>query len=96
MALPREPSCKYARREPESRTGHAGKHSKRMRRLSQALRANHPFCEVCTVRPGVEVHHVVKWADSEALRVDPANLVICCRDCHEALEKGAIAPPCRG
>jgi len=88
MPLRREPSCKYARPEDAVRTGHAGKHSKRMRRLASALREANPICEVCGVRPGAEVHHVVKWKDSEALRLDPSNLVVCCRTCHELLEKG--------
>ena len=73
-----------------------GKHRKRMAALSRAMRASIPFCECCRTRPGVEVHHVIKWADSETSRLDPSNLVVVCRDCHELVERGLIPVPARG
>ena len=58
-----------------------------MRSLSRVLRANHPFCQVCNVKPSAEVHHRVKWNDDPMKRLDVANLVCVCRACHEQLEK---------
>lgn len=82
----REPLVKHA--EPVRHRGaHRGKHRKAMAELSRQLRANHPVCQVCAARPSTEVHHRVKWTDSVAKRLDRANLVVCCRSCHEQLER---------
>ena len=83
----REPTCKHAVRDHVRRSAHTGKGSWPMRRLSRNVRANNPFCQVCHEKPSTEVHHVVKWVDSVEGRLDPRNLVACCRACHELLEK---------
>jgi hypothetical protein len=41
------------------------------------------------VKPSTEVHHKIKWGDSVEGRLDPRNLIACCRSCHEILERGA-------
>jgi 5-methylcytosine-specific restriction endonuclease McrA len=58
-----------------------------MQQLSRVLRANHPFCQVCNVKPSAEVHHRFKWRDNPGRRLDASTLVVCCRACHEQLEK---------
>jgi len=86
-----EPTNKWAQKPPErSRSGHTGRGSGRpWQRVSRALRANRPLCEVCMVKPSTEVHHKIKWNDSVEGRLDPRNLVACCRSCHEILERGS-------
>lgn len=83
-----EPTNKWAskpRKKP--RTAHSGKGKSAMQRLSKTLRANHPMCQVCNVKPSTEVHHVVKWKDSVLHRLDPRFLVCVCRACHEMMER---------
>jgi hypothetical protein len=83
-----EPSCKGAEKpRKEARTAHSGKGKSAMQRLSKTLRANHPICQVCNVRPSTEVHHVVKWRESELHRLDPRFLLCVCRACHEQVER---------
>ncbi len=55
-------------------------------RLSKALRQNHPLCQVCGVLPSEQVHHVVPVQVDRRLMLDPRNLVVCCRACHEKLD----------
>ena len=87
----KEPICIHARAEPVIRSAHTGKGSGRpMFKLSRAKRANHPMCEECHVRPSVEVHHIIPWHASIVHRLDASNLVACCRDCHERLEKQSM------
>lgn len=88
----REPLNRWAwKPEPRKRSAHEGVGSKAMRNLSRVMRANHPFCQVCGVKPSTEVHHVVKWKESVVGRLDARNLVVCCRECHEQAEKNAPA-----
>ena len=83
-----EPTNKWASKPKRIRAGHSGKGSGRpWKGLSRAIRANHPFCEVCEKRPSTEVHHKRKWYDSVEGRLDPRNLVAVCRECHELIEK---------
>lgn len=87
-----EPTCKHAQKGYVPRAGHKGRgHGRPWLRLSRALRANHPLCQVCNVRPSTEVHHIVKWSDSVEGRLDPRNLIACCRPCHEVMERGGGA-----
>lgn len=83
----REPTNRWASRPTTSRSAHAGRGSGAWRRVSRETRANHPFCQVCAVRPSTEVHHLVPWKESETHRLDARNLVAVCRDCHEQLER---------
>lgn len=83
-----EPVNRWASKpERGKRSGHQGRgHGRPWQRLSRLLRANSPFCQVCGVRPSTEVHHRVKWHQDASKRLDPRNLVPCCRECHERLE----------
>ena len=72
-----------------SHSAHRGRHKSRMEVLSRLLRANHPFCQVCGIKPSTEVHHVVKWTADESARLDPRLLMAVCRSCHEQVEKSA-------
>lgn len=83
-----EPTNKWAAKPTKpKRSGHTGKHAWAWRTLSRNLRANHPLCQVCNLKPSVEVHHRVRWVDCEVSRLDPRNCVSVCRPCHELLEK---------
>jgi len=86
-----EPINRWAVKPPKpTRTAHSGKGSGRAwKRLSKTLRANNPLCTVCMVKPSTEVHHKVRWVDSVEGRLDPNNLIACCRSCHELLERHA-------
>lgn len=41
-------------------------------------------CVECGETTNLEAHHVVRWADSPELRVDPDNGMTLCSDCHLA------------
>jgi 5-methylcytosine-specific restriction endonuclease McrA len=83
-----EPTNRWAQKPPRTRhKAHKGKGSGRpWLRLTKALRANHPFCQVCHTRPSTEVHHIKPWNDAPEARLDPRNLLAVCRDCHERIE----------
>lgn len=83
-----EPTNRWASKPERSRgSGHQGRgHGRPWQRLSLVMRANHPFCQVCNTRPSAEVHHLVKWHDNPAKRLDARNLLAVCRDCHAKLE----------
>lgn len=83
----REPLNRWASKPTRSRSAHTGKGKKAMENLSRVLRANHPFCQVCHVRPSTEVHHCVKWTKSVAHRLDVSRMLVVCRECHEQVEK---------
>jgi hypothetical protein len=83
----REPTNKWASKPERKGSAHTGTHSNAMRALSRNIRANHPMCEVCEVRPSTEVHHKRKWSESVHGRLDPRNLLAVCRECHELVEK---------
>ncbi|MGI9251256.1 MAG: HNH endonuclease signature motif containing protein [Pseudohongiellaceae bacterium] len=55
--------------------------STQWRRLSKAIRAERPICEVCKTRPSQEVHHKVQSPAGDMF-YDPRNLVAICRNCH--------------
>ena len=84
-----EPVNRWAQKPVKpSRSGHSGKGSGRpWKTLSLNLRASRPVCEVCGVKPSMEVHHKVKWRDSVEGRLDPRNCVCVCRSCHEIIER---------
>ena len=86
-----EPLNKWAGKARRSHSAHEGAGKKAMQALSRVLRANHPFCQVCNVRPSTEVHHCVKWRDSVAHRLDVSRMLVVCRECHEQVEKRAPA-----
>ena len=87
----REPLNRWAWKPTRTRSAHTGKGKKAMENLSRVMRANYPFCQVCQVRPSTEVHHFVKWKDSVVGRLDARNFLVCCRACHEQVEKNAPA-----
>lgn len=88
-----EPTCKWAEKPKHaSRSAHTGRGKSAFQKLSRTLRANHPLCQVCGVRPSAEVHHVVPWQDSEVHRLDPRFLLCVCRPCHEQVERGTRRP----
>jgi len=62
-------------------------------RLSLKLRQNNPLCQRCGIAPSDEVHHIVPLEVNPALKMDPRNLMVCCRACHEELEKTTLRNP---
>ena len=84
----REPLNRWAWKATRTKwSAHEGRGAKAMKQLSRVLRANHPFCQVCLVRPSTEVHHHVKWNSSVVHRLDVSRMTVVCRACHEQLEK---------
>lgn len=57
--------------------------------LRARVLAEQPLCEACDdrVTPATEVHHKRAIRDAPHLRIDRANLMSVCRECHEKLEK---------
>ena len=57
------------------------------RKLSEAYRASQPLCEDCLgrdkVKPCTEVHHIEPISKAPHLRLEPSNLVVLCKECHE-------------
>lgn len=45
-------------------------------------------CAECGDEGQLEAHHIIRWADSPFLRVEPDNGITLCKACHVALHKG--------
>ena len=41
-----------------------------------------PFCAGCSKQTSLEVHHITPFHVRPDLEVDPANVMVLCRDCH--------------
>lgn len=55
-------------------------------RLSLKLRQNSPLCQRCGINPSEQVHHVVPVRADPRLKLDPRNVLVVCRACHEELD----------
>ena len=62
-------------------------------RLSLKLRQNSPLCQVCGAMPSEQVHHVVPVQVNPKLKLDPRNLLVVCRACHEGLDHPSPRTP---
>ncbi len=55
-------------------------------RFRRGYLAEHPLCADCmqhgVTRAATDVHHVAKIVDSPDRRLDPANLMSLCQECH--------------
>jgi hypothetical protein len=63
---------------------------------STILKRDNNQCVICksTYRP--QVHHIIRWVDSESLRYDLKNGVVICLSCHNAYHGPHKTPfPCR-
>ena len=73
--------------------------SYRWRKLSLYKRQINPVCEWCSkhgkTREAVAVHHLQPIEVAPHLAYEITNLMSCCRDCHDYLEKhpDATVPP---
>lgn len=52
------------------------------RRARSIYIRRHGLCAMCGAGKKLEVHHVVPYSKSEALRYDQTNLITLCRECH--------------
>lgn len=59
--------------------------------FSRRYRAEQPLCELCQanglVEPAASVHHIDKIEDAPERRLDRANLIALCRDCHKLADR---------
>lgn len=69
----------------------------RWQQLRVRVLARSPLCADCAARGRTawarEVHHLEPVSKAPERRLDPANLVALCRDCHQARERAALRPP---
>lgn len=49
------------------------------------LRRDNYKCKKCGGRRKLQVHHIVRWADSPSLRYDINNCITLCRSCHQKI-----------
>lgn len=47
-------------------------------------------CAVCGSTENLEAHHILKWSEYPAGRIDPENGVCLCRNCHADSHKGDL------
>jgi 5-methylcytosine-specific restriction protein A len=63
----------------------------RWKKMSERLRAQHPLCQDCLandrVTPSEHCHHIVPISVDPSRRLDPSNIAVLCRACHEARHK---------
>ncbi len=67
---------------PERQRLYAGSAWRQLRR--EVRRRDGLRCRRCDARSSLHMHHVKPWATYPALRFDPANVILLCRDCHHA------------
>lgn len=61
------------------------------RKLRRQVLARSKVCEQCGGPDELHMHHVKAWASYPDLRLDPANIVLLCRDCHyDKHRKGGV------
>lgn len=53
------------------------------------LRADGNKCRKCGSSRELHAHHVIRWADAPALRVEPSNGAALCQACHVMEHRGA-------
>lgn len=67
--------------------------SARWRRFRRMILAERPLCEECCryrlVIPGVHLHHVRSIENAPDLALEPDNVLVVCRTCHNRLEPRA-------
>lgn len=83
-------------KEQAFRSGHAWQ-----KKRAQVKERDGYFCRVCLTRSAedrgryvtkeLEVHHIVPLREDWERRLDDANLITLCRDCHERAERGEIS-----
>ncbi len=59
--------------------------------FSRRYRAEQPLCELCQtnglVEPAASVHHIAKIEDAPERRLERANVISLCRECHKQADR---------
>jgi hypothetical protein len=59
------------------------KRSPKWRKVRKAYLKEHPCCEACGRKDGIEIHHVKDFSTNPELELDPDNLIaLCSKTCH--------------
>jgi 5-methylcytosine-specific restriction protein A len=75
-------------RDRERRSASARGYDRLWRKFRLVYLASNPLCVDCQAKglitPATEPHHIAKLADRPDLRLDPANIMALCQECHSA------------
>jgi 5-methylcytosine-specific restriction endonuclease McrA len=66
-------------------------HARGAGRVRQQVLDRDRGCRLCGTTDDLQVHHVE--AARDAGPTTPSNLLVLCRDCHDAVERGELAIP---
>jgi 5-methylcytosine-specific restriction endonuclease McrA len=44
----------------------------------------------CSSKSLLQVHHIIRWADSPHLRYEPRNAILLCRKCHDSIKNKEV------
>ena len=59
------------------------KRSPKWRKVRKQYLKDHPYCEACGRKGGIEVHHIKDFSEYPELELDPNNLIaLCSKTCH--------------